>query len=254
MPRLDHMVFALPSRHYLEYGSCVMREIIEQNRKPNFVIRRLDGSDANPSNIDSAISEVDPIFFFGVGHGNVDIWTCECMTPYMTSCSDRARRMAGRVVHLNSCLTGRGLGPDLINKGALAYFGSRSEFWLYIGSPPCSDRAAKAVFLCEYQVEVSLLQGKTTGEAQEDRLRRYDEEIKYWTEGEGRNHPHASLIVRLLEIDKSIAVMYGRKDVRIVSVPTIPMPPVAQLLLGLMPIGVVGAVIGGEELRKAGVV
>jgi len=251
MPALDHMVFALPNEHYLIYGSCVMREIIEQHRRANYVITRLDGGAANPSGIDSAINSVDPIFFFGLGHGNETTWTCECMNIYMTSCSDRARKMSGRVVHLNSCLTGANLGRDLVSKGALAYFGSVEEFWLAIMDSPCTTRRVKAVFLCEYQVEASLMDGKTTGEAQRDRLARYDEEIRYWTEGDGKNDPYASVIVRILQIDKSIAVMYGRSDVKIVS--AIPAPPAAQLVIGLAPVLMIGGIITSEELRKVGI-
>ena len=221
MPRINSFLFIEPERHYLIYSSCVMRSIIEANRRPEHSIIELRGTSANPTAIDTAITEADPILVWGVGHGNVDVYTVECMVVYMRSCDERTARMSGRVVHLNSCLTGSGLGPDLIRKGALTYFGSTGEFWLYIGSPPCSDRAAQAVFLAEHQVEASLMRGRTTGEAQQDRLRRYDEEIEYWTTGEGRTHPHATIIVRILQIDKTIAVMLGRPDVRVTAPPAV---------------------------------
>jgi hypothetical protein len=232
MPRMDSFLFAEPSQHYLEYGSCVVREIVAAHRKPGQSVVELKGSDANPTAIDGALSSADPIFFFGVGHGNTGIWSCECKTIYMVTCDARTARMRGRVVHLNSCLTAQQLGPDLIAKGALAYYGSQEEFWLYVGAPPCTERSVKAVFLCEYQVEASLMDGRTTGEAQEDRLKRYDEEIEYWTTGPGRTHPDAAVIVRLLQIDKSIAVMLGRPDARITA-PAVPAIPATAIVSSL---------------------
>jgi hypothetical protein len=238
MPRTNTFLFIEPEQHYLDYSSCVMREIVAAHRRPQQAITELKGSDANPTAIDNAIDSGDPILVWGIGHGNVDVYTVECKTIYMRVCDARTAKMAGRVIHLNSCLTAQQLGPDLINKGALTYYGSNEEFWLYIGSPPCSDRAARAVFLAELQVEASLMDGRTTGQAQEDRLKRYDEEIDYWTTGDGRNHPDAATIVRLLQIDKSIAVMLGRPDVRVttprVVVAAIPMLAMLPLMLGLV--------------------
>ncbi len=237
MPRPNTFLFIEPVQHYLEYSSCVMHKIIEAHRRPEHVITELRGEDANPTAIDDAITRTDPILIWGVGHGNVNVYSVECRQIYMVACDARTARMAGRVIHLNSCLTAVELGPDLIRKGALTYYGSKEEFWLYIGSPPCSDRASEAVFLAELQVIASLMDGRTTGQAQEDRLRRYDEEIAYWTTGPGRNHPDAAVIVRILEIDKAIAVMLGRPDVRVTAPavrPTIPVMASLPLMLGVV--------------------
>lgn len=222
MPRPNAFVFAEPLGHYVEWGSCVLREVVAAHRRPWMEVVELVGRDANAASIEAAIDSVDPILFAGIGHGGESVWTCECQEVYMRACDSRAAKMAGRVVVLNSCLTGRALGPDLVSKGALAYFGSTDIFWFYVGSPPCSDRASRAVFLCELQSVASLMDGRTTGEAHRDRLARYDEEVEYWTTGPGRTHPHAPIIADVLIIDKSIAVMLGRSDVRV----TQPIAPV----------------------------
>jgi hypothetical protein len=247
MPRTNSFLFIEPAQHYLDYASCVMRKIVAANRRPEHVITELKGADANPTAVDNAIANADPILVWGVGHGNVDVYSVECRTVYMKVCDARTSKMAGRVIHLNSCLTAQQLGPDLINKGALTYYGSKEEFWLYVGAPQCSDRSVEAVFLAELQVEASLMSGRTTGQAQEDRLKRYDEEIAYWTTGDGRNHPDAAVIVRLLQIDKSIAVMLGKPDVRVTS------PPVAAKagipMLGVLPL-ILGSVWFGSASEK----
>ena len=247
---VNHLLFIEPRRHYLLWGSCVMAEIVERMRKPEYVVRQLRGEEAMPEPINSAIAEIDPMLVYGVGHGSETVFTVECITRYMSVCDENTRRMSGRAVHLNSCKTAFSLGPDLINKGALTYFGSRGLFWLYIGSPPCSDRASRAVFLAEYAVEESLLAGKTTGEARADQLRRYDNEIEYWTTGEGRTHPHAAGIVRILTIDKDVSTMLGRDDVRVCTPPVIDLWLLIVMTVGMAPLIVVGGVISSEEFRK----
>jgi len=254
MVAINHLVFIEPERHYLVWSSCVMREIVEAGGIPEYVVRELRAGEAMPDTINAAIAELDPALVWGVGHGNTDTYTVECVTRYMTMCDENTARMRGRVVHLNSCLTARALGPDLMGKGAVAYFGSRDPFWFYIGSPACSDRASRAVFLAEHQVEVSLLAGRNTGQARADQLARYDDEIEYWTTGPGRDHPHAAIIVRILQIDKAISVMMGSPDVVVCAPPT-PMPlGILVLTLGMAPVGAVVAAVGTEELKKLKVI
>ena len=246
MPRMNTAVLILPNQHFLEYGSCVMRRIADQFRGRLNIIE-LNGWDAVPDKINAAIQQYDPIFVFGVGHGNVNIYTVECKTPYMTVCSDTVRMMAGRVIHLNSCLTAQQLGRDLIAKGATTYYGNYEEFWLLIGCnyqiyPPCSNKLVTTVFDAEYTVEKSLFSGRTTGQAQQDRLKAYDDEINYWTTGPGASQPCAADAVRVLEIDKAIAVMYGSDSARI----TAAAPSMLAVLAGLAAaIGLgIGIVIG----------
>jgi hypothetical protein len=78
------------------------------------------------------------------------------------------------------------------------------------------------------------MNGKTTGEAQADRLRRYEDEMAYWLTGPGSTYGDAAVLVRLLAIDKEIAVMLGRSDVRVttsIAVPRAPTPTMAYLQL-----------------------
>jgi hypothetical protein len=251
MPRQNVLLFIEPEQHYLIYGSSVVREIVAAHARPGYTIRELKASQALPDTINASLSELDPIFFWGVGHGNTGIYSVECKTVYMRTCDANAARMAGRVVHLNSCLTAVSLGPDLINdKHALTYFGSNQEFWFYIGSGPGTDRASKTVFLAEYQVEASLMDGKNTGQAKADQMAKYDEEIAYWTTGEGKTHPHAADLARILQIDKSIATMLGRDDV--VVCPSAPPPPgvmPGMSFLMVLPM-LFGGIIFGRQMEK----
>jgi len=256
MPKPNVFLFVEPEKHYLIYGSAVIREIIDKYRKPDQTIIELKNGDANPEKINEILDKYDPIFFWGVGHGNVNLYTVECKTVYMMVCDSNTRKMAGRIIHLNSCLTAQQLGPDLVNnKNATAYFGSRKEFYFFIGSPPGSDRASKTVFYAEYQIDASLMQGKTVGEAYTDSQKKYDEEIEYWTTGPGKTNPYAAILVRILEIDKEISTILGNVNARITPIPVTPIIPVSipkpiQIALAGTPIIIAGIIMGGEELKK----
>ena len=261
MPRVNVFLFIEPERHYLRYGSVVMRAVVEANAKPEYEIHELRGDEANPDKINSIIAERNPAFIYGVGHGAECAYTVECTELYMSvrsgahaSCvrDQNLDIMRGRVLHLNSCLTGAELGPALYEHGALAYIGSYEPFWFYIGDDPGSTRATQSVFLAEYQVEVSLMAGLSVEQAWNDSQDRYDEEIAYWTTGAGRDHPNAASIIRALRVDKSVSIMIGVGGVK-VGTPLIPIEyALAGLTLGMSPLLMVGAVISSEEWRKIG--
>jgi len=249
MPRANTALLALPHSDYMEYAACVAREVARAHARPYTTIRILEGGDANPDRIDEALSSLDPALFLGVGHGGEDVWTCENREEYMRACTPRASGMAGRIVVLVSCLTARRLGPDLVEKGALAYLGSRDELWFYIGEPPCASRASKAVFLCEMQALASLLDGRTAAEAHGDRLRRYAEEALLWAVSP---HPDAPVILWCLLTDRAVAVQLGRGDARAVE-PAAPQVPWHLAAIGLAPLILVtaAAALGSKAYSPA---
>ena len=213
MPQPGVSLFILPRKHYLEYGSCVMRQLLRQHGRG--IIIALEGDEANPESIDRAIQAYDPGFIFGIGHGLPDLYTVECTQEYLRVGSEREQLMKGRIIHLNSCYTGARLGPSLVAKGAQAFLGSVEPFYFYIADPPCSSRASMTVFLAEHQAAVSILNGRSAMQAHVDRLQAYEREIEYWLAGPGRDHPHAPLLARILEVDRGAAVMHGRGEASI---------------------------------------
>ena len=257
MPKTNSFLFIEPVKHYLDYGSLVMRDIVKAASKPEYTIVELQGDAANPAAVDAAIAETDPNFIWGVGHGAPCVYTVECTTLYMSvksashSKCDQDRRLdkaSGRVIHLNSCLTGQELGPAIRLHGAKAYMGSTDSFWFYIGSAPNSDRASRSVFLAEYQIEVTLMAGLSVEQAWRDSQARYDQEIAYWTTGEGRNYVDAASVVRALQIDKSLSILIGEGGTKVGT----PLLPANWALMGLTggmtPLIAVGAVISSDQL------
>jgi hypothetical protein len=197
-----------PLGHMLEYGSCVLAEVVREGRRPGQTVVELRGNDARPDMIDAGILQLDPEVIVGIGHGDYSVYTVECKQRYLETGSFRVKMLKDRIVHLNSCRTAVSLGRD-IAKVAKAYFGSLDDFFFYIGSSPCSDRASRATFLAEYEVLRALLEGvRDPVVIQSRRIEAHRREIEYWTVGPGRERPEAPIIARLLTINLSVSAMY----------------------------------------------
>jgi len=206
--RPDTFLIIEPLGHMLEYGSCVLAEVVREGRRPGQTVVELRGDDANPRTIDASILQLDPEVVVGIGHGDYSVYTVECKQRYLETGSFRVKMMKDRIVHLNSCRTAVSLGRD-IARVAKAYFGSLDDFFFYIGSPPCSDRASRAVFLAEYEVLRALLEGvRDPVVIQGRRVEAHRREIEYWTVGPGRDRPEAPIIARLLTLNLTVSAMY----------------------------------------------
>jgi len=214
MPALQNtFLFALPLKHSLDYGTKVMEQIIESNKQPGQIITKLVGDEANKEQIKQELNRLQPAVFFGLGHGNVDVWSDECTEVFMRVGDSEVELMKDRVVQLNSCLTASELGPAIIDAGAVTYVGSKEEFWFFVGDAPGTTRATQSPFLAEHQFTASLLRGKSTGDARQDQLARYDEEINFWTVGDGKDNFDAMELSRILEINKNISVFLGQSGI-----------------------------------------
>jgi len=215
MPALmNTFLFVEPDDNYLNYASVPMHQMVEANKQSGQKITELMGADANPERIKQELSKLAPLIFVGAGHGNESIYTVQNLAPLLhAQNSDELVLMKERVLALTSCLTAVSLGPALIDAGAVAYLGYNQEFWFYTGDAAGSTRAVQSPFLAEFQFTASLLRGKNTGEARADQLAKYDEEIAYWTTGEGKNHPSASELANILQMNKGTSTFLGEATV-----------------------------------------
>ena len=210
MPALANtFLFVEPMQHYLNYSSLVLHDLIAQNRSGGQQITELIGNDANASKVWEVLATMNPIVFSMCGHGNYTTTSVECTEILMKVGDTNVAKMKDRVLHLNSCETGGQHGPTLMSAGALAFVGSNESFWFYTGDDPNTTRAVRSPFLAEWQFDVSLLQGKNVGQARADMLKKYDDELTYWVEGDGKTHPDASEIARIININKSISTYLG---------------------------------------------
>lgn len=241
VPLANTFLYILPSQHYLEYSGLVMHDLIAQNRKSGQQIVELIGNDANAAKVWETIASLNPIVIGLNGHGNYTTTSVECTERLVGVGDEKLNQFKGRIVHLNSCQTGAELGPAIMSAGAIAYVGSNESFWFYVGDPANSTRAVRSPFLAEWQFQVSLLQGKDVGQARKEQLDKYDEELTYWVEGDGKNHKDAGELARIININKSISTFAGEAG-------TVPSPVgggggMASLELPIVPIAVVGSAV-----------
>lgn len=215
---LNRFVFILPTSDWLDYGSCVMEDVISKYTDIGDKYVVLKGKEATPSNIKEAIDHINPSMIAGIGHGSPCAYTVQnkeffLMYPDPENKCEELLNMdlvRGRVWFLNSCEVGKELGKVMVEVyGAKAFLGSKEPFLFPVFDKPCSSDDIKAVFEAEYVALKYLLRGFTVGEAHRARLRAYDELIKDYTFGIRSLSPNAPLVVRLLRIDRDIAVVYG---------------------------------------------
>jgi len=214
MPALENtFLFAEPMAHYLEYGSVVLHQIIEANKRPMQTIVELVGVDASPENALKQLRTMNPIVFSLVGHGNETTTSLECTAVLVNTESPELDLLKDKVVSLVSCLTAQQLGPAIIDAGAKAYVGYKEEFWFFIGDAAGTTRAVQSPFLSAFQFEASLLQGKSVRDARNEQLAKFDEEITYWTSGDGKNDVNSMELSRIQELNKSNCVFLGEGSI-----------------------------------------
>lgn len=247
MPALANtFLFIEPQQHFLNYGSLVLHDLVAQNRQAGQTITELIGNDANAANVWSTLTSLNPIVFSLIGHGNYTTTSVECTEKLMAVGDGNVSKMKDRVVHLNSCQTGASLGPAIMDAGALAYVGSNESFWFYAGDDPNTTRAVRSPFLAEWAFDVALLQGKTVGEARTAQLAKYEEELTYWIEGEGKNHADASELARIININKAISTFAGEAGTK-------PSPVGGVAMAGfdiLLPVALLGGAIAVYLLTR----
>ena len=81
------------------------------------------------SDVYAALDLHNPGSFYGFGHGNNCIYTGDTEQAIFTC--DECDRVNGRIVYLLSCLTANGLGPAMMEQGAVAYAGYNVS-WTWI--------------------------------------------------------------------------------------------------------------------------
>jgi len=229
-------IFAEPMQHYLEYGSVVLHQIIEANKRAGQLITELIGDQATPENTFEKLRTMNPMVFGLVGHGNTDVTSVECTAVLVRDDSPELELFKDKVVSLCSCLTAQLLGPAIIDAGAVAYTGYKEEFWFFIGDEPGTTPAVRSPFVAEFEFLAGLLRGKSTGDARKDQMTKYDAEISYWMTGEGKDHENAMELSRILEMNKSNSVFLGEGYVTPSPSAAIPVPAPLIFALAYLPV------------------
>jgi len=144
--------------------------------------------------------ELEHLYHFGHGQGNVT--TCnECYAFIGTGQYDmNLDLVAGRKIHLLSCLTAQQLGQAILNAGATEYYGYDKEVLGIFEdtAEPGNCRFMLASAIGDAEIEFALRDGKNILEAYQQAVDRWNEEIRYWQDNYDT---------------ESIPTAYGRIDV-----------------------------------------
>jgi hypothetical protein len=125
--------------------------------KEDMSVIALFGEDATKLNFTPACSIRTVDFITGLGHGNNDVFTGQEGEVLWRVGNYDSQETTGKIIHLLSCLTARRLGYDLVDNGALAYFGYNEEFaFVTSASPPpdiTEDPFADPFFKCDSEID-----------------------------------------------------------------------------------------------------
>ncbi len=171
---------------------------------------------ANKTFVYDAIDQYNPFSVFGFGHGNSCIFTGD--TPESIFTCDECSNLAGRVVYLISCLTGKQLCSEILDQGGKAAVGYNVT-WTYVAlwkdvmnpvefkyDDPYDDLYAKGFWESANEFTKSLLDGKTIPEAVQACIDKYDEWIDFWFDHS--SYPLSASCIQYLAYDRDGLVAF----------------------------------------------
>ena len=175
------------------------------------------------------IKSIDPILFFGVGHGTEDVFTGFRGDIIFSTCNNEV--LKNRIVFLISCLTGVKLGKDMVDKGAIAYLGFKKEYLVPIKVPPkCRDpmrydEYAKPVVEPIIKALSALLSGAPIKIVRRVLIDSYNQWIKKLSES---NWSAAPYIIYALTWNRDAVIAYG--DLNAIATK----PVIAPITIGIL--------------------
>jgi len=237
----------------LEYASCVAKEYADEYadelRNLGHEVIEIEEPYANEANI--AIRQQNPDLVWWVGHGEMcittlqeqDIWISNFNTDFCSlrgvCCQDfNLDILKDTIANALSCVTGKELGKKAVEHGCLAYLGYVDNF-IFLGCEtqpcPCANEPPEGelpelvrpeifakVIRCmhdsNFYFNYSLAQGKTTGEAFNDSIERFNYWINEFENTEPQNDTEAGLLneaIFVLTHDRDNQALHGRTDIKL---------------------------------------
>jgi hypothetical protein len=211
------VVVTRPNHDYATLcGYTALSVVNEYYFGKGYEVRDLSGSTATRGNV---LRELPADMFYGVGHGDVDVFTGWGNQTVFYVCD--CRELSGSIVYLLSCLTARELGGDIVRKGARAYVGYSEEFtWVLYDRYTCAydtynDRYCKWFFTPVRVLLERIADGATAGEANASSIAEWNFGISYWLENP-ENDPNAGLVLYYLTWDRDAQTLLGDFNARLV--------------------------------------
>lgn len=140
-----------------------------------YAVERRKGAMARRAFVAPAAKAKGVCCLTGVGHGNYDLYTGHLGSIIWQVCQYDPDEVTPKIVHLLSCRTAAELGPDMVAKGALAFFGY-SENFTFI------PKTQKAFFACDSEVDRALADGETAAQVHERTVQAFETAIERFRE------------------------------------------------------------------------
>jgi len=129
-----------------------VKNVIPCFPKHNITPIILAGTMLTRANFAAACKKRGAVYISGVGHGSSRVFTGERGAWLWEVCNYDPDEVKGKIIHLLSCKTAQELGPDLVKKGACAYFGYDRNFTITWNYPD-------VFWLCDSVIDLSLCNG-----------------------------------------------------------------------------------------------
>lgn len=177
-----------------------------------------EGGEAVRERVWQILSDPEVKALFGCGHGDDKTFTGQQLDEIFVACKYPEELVAGKCFAPVSCLVGRKLLPDMVEKGLGCGLGETVIYVFYLqpGVPPLEDWILALFTKSEFTYAICMAEGCASGEAHArmikayydsaDRVREIDPEIAY-----------------TLEYDADYRLHFGDAEWRLVEAP--PPPP-----------------------------
>jgi hypothetical protein len=185
----------------------------------------LANGDDVPDKYNDALKDAKGVF--GVGHGNVDIFTGYALVP-LEQVPVQPHKYDGKLFAPVSCLVGVELCPNIVQSSDnAAALGETVEytFWLnpeadHEGDDPDKEDPLVASFLHgEEAFRRAIMQGKTLKEAHDEMVQEYYKQADYW---DSQGWPE---VASALRYDANMRQIFGDPNWSIGGQPPPPQPP-----------------------------
>ena len=228
------------------YAAAYQAQVLGAARSAGLPTTDLHATNATLQNFENILRTQDPLLINISGHGQDNYMTGQGGQPLLSPAN--ANLMDGRVVYDLSCLSGRGLGPAVVNAGAISFLGYDENFWLVQMieggiANPLNDEFAKGFFESHNAAPIAFIRGRSILRSYQISQDSFNTWIQAW---ENVDSADAILIAGYLLWDRDHQVLIPPNPVE----PTRIKPSIISPFALLAGIGILGAFMLIPSRRK----
>ncbi len=214
------MVKCLITRPNHDKVTCYLfawsKNILIEEYPQNIQFLKVEEKDVTKTNVESYLKKQNPRVVLFNGHGN-DSLICGFKDQPIIESGKNEELLKDKIVYSLSCSSAKKLGVDAVDKGAETFVGYEQDFVMFTDSDrettPLRDTVAESFMQPSNHLSISLLKGKTAGEAANRSKEYFQKEIRKYLTGESIEG--SEQIVRGLLWDMTNQVVLGNLDAKI---------------------------------------